>query len=86
MPGYYEEYELAVSELSEKDIHTVISFTSLDEIRIKSPTVRGVRTGDVPPGRTGRLDRGAIQLKPLLWPDTVFVGNGYLTAVFTLVL
>jgi protein-tyrosine phosphatase len=37
MPGYYEEYELAFSELSEKDIQTVISLTSLDEIRRKAP-------------------------------------------------
>ena len=37
MPGYYEKYELAFSELSEKNIQMVISLTSLDEIRTKAP-------------------------------------------------
>jgi len=49
MPGYYEEYELAFSELSEKDIQTVISFTSLDEIRMKAPEyARAIEGGSLP--------------------------------------
>jgi protein-tyrosine phosphatase len=49
MPGYYEKYELAFSELSEKDIQTVISFTSLDEIRMKSPDyAKAIEAGSLP--------------------------------------
>jgi protein-tyrosine phosphatase len=49
MPGYYEKYELAFSELSEKDIQTVISFTSLNEIRMKSPDyAKAIEAGSLP--------------------------------------
>jgi protein-tyrosine phosphatase len=49
MPGYYEKYELAFSELSEKKIQTVISFTSLDEIRMKSPDyAKAIEAGSLP--------------------------------------
>ncbi len=49
MPGYYEEYELALTELSEKDIQTVISFTSLDEIRMKAPDyAKAIQAGSLP--------------------------------------
>jgi len=49
MPGNYEEYELALSELSEKDIQTVISLTSLDEIRMKAPHyAKAIEAGSLP--------------------------------------
>jgi protein-tyrosine phosphatase len=49
MPGYYEKYELAFLELSEKDIQTVISLTSLDEIRMKAPDyAKAIEAGSLP--------------------------------------
>lgn len=37
MPGYYDEYDRAVAEISEKSIRMVISLTEPEEIRRKSP-------------------------------------------------
>jgi len=49
MPGNYEEYELALSELSEKDIQTVISLTSLDEIKMNAPDyTKAIEAGSLP--------------------------------------
>ena len=49
MPGYYEDYELAFSELEDKEINTVISLTSLDEIRRKAPYyAKEIETGSLP--------------------------------------
>ena len=49
MPGYYEKCELAFSELLEKDIQTVISLTSLDEIRTKAPDyAKAIEAGSLP--------------------------------------
>jgi len=49
MPGYYEQYEPAVLEISEKGIQKVISFTSMDEIRAKSPEyAKAIEAGSLP--------------------------------------
>ena len=56
LPGYYEECELAFSELADRGIRTVICFTPLDEIRIKSP------------GYADAIERGVLPFEMISFP------------------